>query len=217
MRLALFVTCIIATHTASAYAQTFVSGRGGVNYATFSPYLGDFMRANMFPPSTRPVITISGLIERQIASSFSLKSGLEYAQVYAWVDDDFLPRTLSLSFLELPLLAQWNGSLFTPALQIFVNFGPIIRYNVSLVYTDGSYDTPFRALQRHEIQEAVRPFDMPLQLGIGIGFNVDSNIQVYGDARYIQGVFNISSSTRSLRTYASEGRLGLGVRLRVGD
>jgi hypothetical protein len=219
MKTALSVLCLITVYTTTAYAQTFFSARAGINYAAVHTYLREFALGSYLDlGQSRPTLTVSALIERQLSTAFSLKSGLEYAHVHASVGE-FKRRIISLYVLELPVFVQWNATIGTPSLQGFISFGPKVRYNLALTYTDEAPPSiyPSLIITARDIMNQIRPFDMLLELGGGIGYSIDSHIQLYLDGRTIIGPFDIRYVRSSTPLHVWDFRAGLGVRWRVGD
>jgi hypothetical protein len=219
MKPVLTLACIITLCVPSAYAQTFFSARAGINYAGGNTYLRTFAGGSALDlGQSRPTLTVSALIERQLSTAFSLKSGLEYAHVYSSVGE-FARRIVSLYVLELPVFIQWNATIGTPSLQGFISFGPKVRYNLALTYTDEAPPSiyPSLIITARDIMNQIRPFDMLLELGGGFGYSIDSHTQLYLDGRWIVGPFDIRYVSSYPPANVYELRAGLGVRWRIGD
>ena len=215
------IVCTYSAASSEVLAQTTLIGRTGVNYPSSfsaSPFLGIY--PSIYAVTSQPSITMSGLVEKKLSDDFSIKFGLEYAQIDVSVGSyaDFI-KSVSLKYIEAPLLAQINFDIPTTPFQVFAFAGPKVRCNVSSIYTFTRGTSPTNLItQTTDIKRDVRPFDIALEGGVGIGYNFSPQMQIFLDGRYIFGLLDITTRPDIFDpSYTRDMRLGVGIKIVVND
>ena len=158
---------------------------------------------------------MSGLIEKKIMANFSIAYGLEYIQTDITVGSvAYFVKSVSLKYLEVPILAQINFVADTSPSQWFLFLGPKVRYNVSSVLTFRRYSSS----EVTDIRSEIRHFDIALEAGIGFAYNISPQMQVFLDGRYVFGLLDITTKPDMYSpTYTRDIRAGVGVKFLIPE
>jgi hypothetical protein len=69
-----------------------------------------------------------------------------------------------------------------------------------------------------DIKRDIRPFDIALEGGVGIGYNFSPQMQIFFDGRYIFGLLDITTRPDFFEpSYTRDMRLGVGIKIVVNE
>ncbi|MBK6364666.1 MAG: PorT family protein [Saprospiraceae bacterium] len=129
--------------------------------------------------------------KHMVNNNFSIQPELNFIQMGTKFEENDEEGSISLHYLQLPILAKYDfGNM--EAINIFVQGGPYVGYGIGKVELEYCFDGECDVEEINydsSGEEAPKPLDFGLQLGLGV--NINKKISI--DARYILGLQNLNA------------------------
>ena len=175
---------------------------------TIAPHLGlalsSYTTDENVEYNYRTALALGAAVDFYFNDRWSLRTGAFYAPLGA--EDDF-NNVDKLNYLSIPLNANWH---FGSRRNWYLNFGLSGKFLMGATgeLSDGS---------EIELDNFIKSFDVGLDLGIGYRFNVDENLQLFGEYQGYAGFIDVldlgTNEFPELRNSASIFNFGVILKL----
>jgi len=196
------LTALVLFFTAQSFAQY------NKKDITIAPHLGlalsTYTTDENVEYNYRTSLALGAAVDFYFNDRWSLRTGVFYAPLGA--EDDF-NNLDKLNYLSIPLNANWH---FGSRRNWYLNFGPSFKFLMGATgeFSDGS---------EIELDDFIKSFDAGLDLGIGYRFNVDENLQLFGEYQGYAGFIDVldfgAGDFPELRNSASIFNFGVVLKL----
>ena len=139
---------------------------------------------------TKTGFVVGAYLNYQFNKLFAVQPEVYYSTKGAELKDEYNDLTLSLSYIEIPLLIQFTVPLQSSSVKPNIFAGPAIGFNMSskVEYRDNGQTT------EEDGKENTESTEFSLVFGGGIGFLLGRN-EIGFDVRYVLGLSNLAKNS----------------------
>ena len=160
----------------------------GFNIANSVEDYAEFMSVDL---ESRTGFTLGVFCSYQFSNSFAFQPELFYTMKGATLNMEGVDVTISLDYIEVPVLLKFIIPLESSSVRPSLFAGPAIGLNINAkikAEADGES-------MELDLEKSIKSGDFSLVFGGGIGFMIDKN-ELGFDIRYILGLSTIDDSTQ---------------------
>jgi hypothetical protein len=167
-------------------AQVRIGPKIGINSANadISLHYGESVK-----PSARKGLIVGGVINVGLGGPFSLQVEPQYARKGYRLDDTFSGKPLTvianLDYVEVPVVL--HGALTFNKFSAYAFAGPNIGFRMA---AQVSSILP-NSVETNHVEYSTKDFDLALDLGVGVEFELNRTTSLFTDARLSRGVINV--------------------------
>lgn len=172
--------------TANLDAQIRIGPKIGVNSATADIQL---RFGESYRPSPRKGLIFGAVINADLGGPLSLQFEPQYVRKGYRLDDTFSAKPLTvianLDYVELPIVL--HGAMTFNKFSAFAFAGPNIGFRMAAKVSSVLPNS----VETNHVEYSTKDFDLALDLGAGVAFQLNPTTTLFTDARISRGLINI--------------------------